>query len=189
MKWLPRYSIRTVLVATLLAACLFAYTSDHYRKIKAAYVAVKKVGGTASRSFDGPKWLRDLVNDNEYFYHLERITLGSSTGNCQPEDITDETIRALIPHFRQYSRLTILELVGVAVTDNGVSMLSDLPGLKQLQLKSSIISDTSIDTLQKFENLEYVMVECCPGVSTEAIDKLRIARPDLEVYHILCLHP
>jgi hypothetical protein len=189
MKRFPRYSLRTLLVATLLVACLFAYTSHHYRQIKSAYVAVKAVGGTASHSVDGPKWIRDLINDNEYFYHLERITLGASTGNCQPGDITDETISALIPHFRKYSRLSILELADVAVTDRGISMLSILPGLKQLHLKSSHISDLTIDSLQKFENLEWLMIDCCPGVTTEAIDRLRIARPNLEVNYILCLPP
>ena len=188
-KRLPRYSLRTLLVATLFAACLFAYTLQHYRKFKSAYSAVKEVGGTASQSVDGPKWLRDLANDNEYFYHLERISLGASTGNCKPEDVTDETISALMPHFRVYSKLSILELVDVAVGDSGVSMLSNLPSLKHLHLKSSRISDLTIDRLQKLDNLESVMIECCPGVTTEAIDRLRIARPKLEVNHILCLPP
>jgi len=186
-KRLSRYSLRTLLVATLFAGCLSAYTSHHYRKIKSAYIAVKEVGGTASHSVDGPKWLRDLVNDSEYFYHLERITIGASTGNCQPEDITDETISALLPHFRRYSRLSILDFADVAVTDKGVSMLSDLPGLKDLTLQSSHISDLTIDTLQNFDNLERVMIKWCSGVTAEAIDRLRIARPNLEVIHILCL--
>jgi hypothetical protein len=188
-KRLPRYSVRTLLVATLFAGCLFAYTAHHYRGIKAAYIAVKKVGGTASLSVDGPKWLRDLVNDNEYFYHQERITIGAATGNCKPEDITDETISALIPHFRKYSRLSMLELADVEVTDKGVLLLSDLPGLKQLTLYSSHISDLTIDRLQNFDNLERVLIQWCPRVTAEAIDRLRIARPNLEVIHILCPPP
>jgi len=66
-------------------------------------------------------------------------------------------------------------------------MLSTLPGLKQLQLESKYVSDMGIASLKELKGLEYVMVERCPGVSPDAIDKLRISRPDLEVYHILCL--
>ena len=170
-----------MLAATLIAACVCAYLAQRYRVIKSANVAIKDAGGTCGYSLDGPKWLRELVGNDLYFYNPLRITLGSDTGNVAPNAINDETIATMVPHIQVFSRFETLDLRAVAITDNGIATLSRLDRLKTLRIESPNITDDGISLLRDFSRLERLVIDNCGSVSQASINELRTSRPGITV--------
>jgi Leucine-rich repeat (LRR) protein len=86
------------------------------------------------------------------------------------DGITDEG-------FQNLSHLSALELLDIwslpQITDAAIEVLAKLPRLKELSLRTTGISDASIDILLSMDELESLVIKENSGVTAEALDKLK----------------
>jgi hypothetical protein len=80
------------------------------------------------------------------------------------------------------SGLRQLELMGSdRPTDEDLRGILSLKHLKDLEIDSDAITDNFVVELQKIGSLRNLSLDCSQ-VSNEAVDELRNARPDLNIY-------
>lgn len=140
-------SLRAVLVLTLLVAGFLAYATRRYRSIKAASMAIDDAGGTFGYSLDGPEWLRDWGDDDQFLINPGRITLRTSTGQASADEINNELCTALIPHINQFTRFQTLDLRTVDISKKGPVKLRELPSLTTLRPGSRRLTNAAIRNL------------------------------------------
>ena len=98
--------------------------------------------------------------------------------NCTFQDHTMKCLRDL-----RY--LESLGVVGCDIKGSLVSEISQLPRLRSLDLSGSRITSDDLVRLSQIPTLESVFVLESDGVSEESIEKIRLIRRDLAIYHKL----
>ncbi|TWU05332.1 hypothetical protein [Allorhodopirellula heiligendammensis] len=177
MKRFLRFSVRSILLATLVIAVAFGFAANRYRKIKAANVAIRDAGGKCGISVDGPQWLRQIVQDDDYFTNVASISIHRTRTFGDPH-FNNERLSELIPHINQFSEFSTLSLRS-DVTDDGLSLLADLPRLRNLDICSPSVTDAGIANLHELTELRSLLVG--RGISEHALDELQSALPKLKI--------
>lgn len=136
----------------LVVAGFLEYATRRYRSIKAANMANDDAGGTSGYSLDGPEWLRDCGDDDQFFINPGRITLETNTGQASTDEINDELCTALIQHINQLTRLQTLDLRKVDISNKGPAKLRELPSLTTLRPGSRRLANAAIRNLSTNRN-------------------------------------
>lgn len=92
--------------------------------------------------------------------------------------IRDEGLREL----HQLSSLKVLFLYNTRISDAGLKHLKRIPNLTLLDLEHTSVTDDGLAQLADFPKLKRVHVG--PGISDAAINSLKKAVPDLEIFKI-----
>jgi hypothetical protein len=79
------------------------------------------------------------------------------------------------------TELRAIDFYGTTLTDEGLAELKDLQHLRNAGLAGTPLSDRAASHLAKLQSLQWVWLPQ-HGVSKEAVDKLKQARPDMNVY-------
>ncbi|HUE72595.1 MAG TPA: hypothetical protein VMP01_17045 [Pirellulaceae bacterium] len=79
--------------------------------------------------------------------------------------------------------LKSLDLTATDITDAGLDSLRELRRLEKLNLSATNISDEALTTIAQIETLTFLRLRNTP-VSQAAVDKLRQARPELEIAYV-----
>jgi hypothetical protein len=79
------------------------------------------------------------------------------------------------------TELTAIDLAFTTVTDEGLAQIKDLQHLKSMGLSGTAITDQGLVYLEKLPSLQWVWLSK-NTISEAAVQKLRGARPDMQVY-------
>lgn len=169
----PRFSLRTLLVAVLVASVPLGWVARRFRQVRKQREAVQEIarhGGTAMQchllgpSDDGdaycPNWLRQLLDD-DFFTSINYVSLSGPS-------VTDREIDVLqaLPEMRS------LTLTDCGVTDEGLSRLKSSASLESLSVEGSGISDRGLIHVVVLPHLEYLSLSNTP-VTDVGLAKLR----------------
>jgi Leucine-rich repeat (LRR) protein len=75
----------------------------------------------------------------------------------------------------------MLNLDNTRITDEGLKHLAGMTQLEELNLSNTQVTDAGVASLAKFRALKTLKLNQCLSVSSEAIEQLRQALPQLEV--------
>ncbi len=136
-----KVSLRLLLATTTLIAIFLALYVARLRQRKAAVDAIQGANAACSISVTGSKWMHRFLGDDEYFYQLPRISLGS----LSPEydwntPLTDSSFQSLTPHLECLPELRKLTLVNTELSDDCVPLLCRLTNLERLDIGGTQIS-------------------------------------------------
>lgn len=177
-----KYRLKTLFVATLVAACSFAYATNRYRKMHAANIAIDAVGKMRSDKTESTPLIRELVGDDRYFKNISCVDLGPLPFGRTNVAFKDQDLANLVPYMNAFSSFRTLRLVRTRVTDDGLAHLARLNRLETLHLESPSFTDVGISKLQSVSTLKHLIV-ACDAVTDDALIELQVAIPDLEVQH------
>jgi hypothetical protein len=180
MKSIFRFHLRTLLVATLAVACLFAYTTSRYRRMHNAHIAIGAVGEMLASTTESTPLIRELVGDDRYFQNIACVNLGPDRAGSTNVAISDQDLANLIPHMNAFSKFHALRLRNTRVTDDGLAQLARLERLQSLHLGSSIITDAGISKLKSVSTLNYLFVGC-NKVTDRELEDLQSSLPHLQI--------
>jgi hypothetical protein len=88
------------------------------------------------------------------------------------------------PAMAEIGRLTELHALDLAfstVNDDGLAQLKDLHKLRNMGLSGTLVTDQGLVYLEKLPSLQWVWLSK-ENVSEAAVEKLKAARPDMNVY-------
>jgi hypothetical protein len=88
------------------------------------------------------------------------------------------------PVLAEVGKLTELRAIDLAfttITDDGLAQLKDLQNLRSMGLSGAPITDKGLAHLEKLQSLQWVWLSK-QTISKAAVDKLKDARPDMNVY-------
>jgi len=198
-RWL-QYSVRSLLVLTLLAAIGLGWVRHEMNRLQAeeeAVAAIRALGGTVLYETNpftdeppGPGWLRWVLGEN-FFREVEQVRF--------PAGVDDDAVRHL-DRLRGLSDLDLrgarvtnaglepvwrkrglikLDLGSTALTDDDSPRLAGLRQLKALHLSNTAITDRSVRTLTSLSKLASLNL-FGTHVTPEGVRQLRSALPSLE---------
>jgi len=72
---------------------------------------------------------------------------------------------------------------GVALTSEGVKQLASLPNLEWLSLNKTQVDDNGVIALGALPKLTALEITDCPNITSEGIERLQTARPNLNIQH------
>ena len=122
---------------------------------------------------------RDIISSLDYYepvYKVDengRVIRLRLTGRHVPLDVLAEV--------GKLTELGGIDLYGTTVTDEGLAHLKDLQKLRSIGLGGTPITDDGLVHLEPLRSLQWVWVPT-QTVSKEAVDKLKKARPDMNIY-------
>jgi hypothetical protein len=88
---------------------------------------------------------------------------------------------AIMTEVGKLSELVALDLYSTTVTDEGLAQLKDLQNLKSMGLGGTPITDQGLVHLEKLPSLQWLWLSK-NVVTEEAVNRLKAARPDMNVY-------
>lgn len=153
---LARFSLRTLFVVTTISCIAMGIYVNRLQRHKNAVVAIREHGGTFGVYIEGPKWLREMM-DEESFYNACRVSLGPYNQGYDPnKPFGDAELSELIPHLNEFSALRTVDLSHSNVTDQGLVALRDLRNIESLRLNDTSISDRGLKFLEEIATLRMV---------------------------------
>jgi hypothetical protein len=179
-RWL-QFSLRTAFVLLTIFCVVLGITLNRARTRRAAIRAIDELGGTYGIRIEGPKWVRDLVKDDKYFYNATRISFGPLNQGYDPRrPFTDDELAHVIDHINAFSRFHTLDLRGSKVTDDGLKELRRLHRLENLWLTETGITDAGTIHLEALKTLKEIDFTGT-NVTKEGVSGLRRALPDCNI--------
>src|SRR5262249_59328043 len=88
---------------------------------------------------------------------------------------------AVVKEIGKLTELQALDLYGTSIDDDGLAQLKDLQHLRRTGLGGTSITDKGLAHLERLQALQWVWVPK-DGVTREAVEKLKQARPGMNVY-------
>ena len=153
-RWrLSSAMILVALIAVMLAVCASLRSRALARQ--KAIEAVDRLHGTYGVRINGPEWCRSLLGrvgvSEKAFYDPTRVSLGPmNVGYDHQHPVCDADVEALSDHLALFSNLKLLDLQGCRqVTDRGIAMLPDLPGLRDIRLGGTGVSEEGVRELRR----------------------------------------
>lgn len=188
-RW--QFSLRTVLVVTLLLSVWLGIKANHAHRQRRAVEAIRDLGGTVvydyqvserTLNFAGssevvatvdlerepkPSWLRDVLGDDwfdEVHYVIARgevMIAGARFARDFPSDLARRG-PALLEQVANLSSLRRLVATDRLATDDALAHLRALPHLKHLDLSFNEISDEGLSHLVELRELETLSLSYVP---------------------------
>ncbi|EMI18805.1 putative secreted protein [Rhodopirellula maiorica SM1] len=141
-------SIRIMLLLTAVIAVVLAYYANGLRKRKVAMQTVVSLGGSGDGPLEGSEWLRYLLDDDDFFREISRLSVSYDTTNYDVKrPIGDIELAAAIDCLPSPNRLNVLRLDGSAVSDDGLYCLKVLSNLESLSLRKTLITDAGLQRI------------------------------------------
>jgi hypothetical protein len=186
--WCFQFTVRSVLLATLLVAIPCSWLAVEMRRASARATAaaeVRRLGGSVNYDWQvdafgtplriagppAPHWLREIVGDG-YFARVVRVVLSDASdttaaieqaqqfGNLEGLILEDADITdAQLEWIEGLTDLRDLSLSGANITDSRLYFLEGLKNLQQLQLADTETSDAGLIKLVRLEKLRYLNLE------------------------------
>lgn len=175
-----KYRLRTLFVVTLVVAGCLAFTTNRYRRMRNANIAIAAVGEMFGSRTEGTPLMRELVGEDRYFENVATINFGPDRYGSRNLAISDQDLENLLPHISAFSNFRTLRLSNTRVTDDGIAMLQRLESLESLHLQSELVTDAGIIQLHSVTTLKYLEIGC-DKVSDRALADLQAALPHLQV--------
>ena len=88
---------------------------------------------------------------------------------------------AVLAEVGKLTELQALDVYGATVTDDGLAQLKDLQKLRHFGLGGTAITDKGLAHLEKLQSLQWLWIPK-HRTTDEGVDKLKQARPDLNIY-------
>ena len=130
--WLLAVGVFMVLVLALLLAGV------RWQRQQSLIDEIQALGGQVETSPIGPAWLRDALGE-DHMRGWDRI-VGI---NLADRDVDDEWLRRIL-HLKD---LDWIDLTATRVTERGLSRVAELPGLKELYVEESSVTDVALADL------------------------------------------
>jgi hypothetical protein len=178
-----RYSLKAFLLTTAAICILLAVFVKRAHDRRSAIAAIDAWGGGYTIRLLGPQWLKQSkwYSNNKWFYNISRVTIGpgaKDTDSGRPFD--DAALKQLIPRLNTFSVFNTLDLRGTAVTDQGLTHLTDLNNIEELYLDDAEISDAGLKILARFKSLKRIMLNNT-AVTKRGVDGLQAAFSNCEI--------
>jgi hypothetical protein len=181
-----RYSLRTLLALIVLVSVGLGWLALKMRKAerqRKAVEAIREAGGEVEYDYQrteggclsvelelpAPAWLMDLVGDDSFTDVL-------GVGFFVPERF-DEVV---LEDVKGLTKLEVLNLSDIQVTDDGLGNIEGLTRLRILQLGGTQITDAGLDRLKRLTGLQRLDLTGTQ-VTKEGINELRKALPNCEI--------
>jgi hypothetical protein len=167
-----RFSLRTLLVALTIFACLVGWNMHRRREQQRALAAVQELGGTTQQVLadlsvssrmgavwtqENSLWLANLQLTDEDLDNVPLEAMHTLRGfHAADNRLTDRSLARLAGR----SELESLDLTSNPdITDDGLAQLKNLPGLKQLLLRNNPrITDAGLVHLESLQNLDLLIL-------------------------------
>ena len=205
-RWF-RFSLRSLLILLTAFTIWLGWHVHRSREQHRGVSEVRQLGGTVFYSFqlsengrfdpDGkpriPAWLWGWLGE-DFIWPVVSIDLrGDEVSN---EDLVClerfQNVTRLIlycpalsdeamTHVAELKGLRMLHLSDTGISNDGVATLDSLEQLGFLQLSGTGVDDNSIEDIARLTSLHQVMLERT-GVTESGVEKLRELRPDLSYY-------
>ncbi|MBN2291622.1 MAG: hypothetical protein JXM70_04305 [Pirellulales bacterium] len=154
LRWY-QFSLRTLLIVTLIAAIGFAWVGYRIQRVRnqiSATAELEKLGADIGfysqvdwNELPTPdRWLWKCFDDNPVHYI-----------NSSRTPITDTNLK----HLKELTNLRVLKLVDTQVTDNGLEYLKGLTSLQALDLKVLQVTDAGLENIKGLTNLQELWLE------------------------------
>jgi len=162
-RWRFQFSIRSLLVLVVAVALPFSWLAVEMKQArdnKKALNEIQSVGGSFSYQLVWPEWVRRFVGDDDYFFEILRVTLGSGRpGGASLPRMNDDQFRALMPALRQFPRLIHLDVAGAEITDRSIDDITTLTNLEILDLGARSITDEALSRFHSLPHLKYLRLD------------------------------
>ncbi|WP_309046037.1 hypothetical protein [Marinobacter sediminicola] len=98
--------------------------------------------------------------------------------NLENADISDQGIRVLpeLPELRG------IDLDGTEVTDKAMERIAEFKNLEEIWIEGTSVSDVGFSCLHSLKNLRFISIVDCENISNEAIERLEVSIPGVEVH-------
>ena len=178
-RW-TRYSLRSFIVVVVITSIVVALIANRHVDRKATIEAIHAAGGTMGTKLAGPKWLRRLFADENYFRQPIRISLGGITDRAPTNDAKE--VGELLVAMSQFSTLTALDLRKSTVQDADLLRLRNLTKLEVLRLSNTQITDDGLKHLAGMTSLKSIWLSNT-NVTEEGIRELQASLGKCEIRH------
>jgi hypothetical protein len=91
--------------------------------------------------------------------------------------LPDTNTDAYLGDLCELRNLDGLDVSGTKITDNGLRLVSQLPGLKELRLSRTKITDKGLRHLESMKGLKELRLFECPDITPEGVARLKKALP------------
>jgi Leucine-rich repeat (LRR) protein len=140
-----------------------------HRVVRLELAECEGVTSKTLSALHGLDFLTDLNLDRLNHYRIDRPLLTSTF-----------LTNASLVHVLALPRLEALSLAGNLITDQGLSQLAGLPGLKRLDLSATEVSDAGLVHLIAMKRLATVNLAAI-RITKQGLAQLQNARPDLTI--------
>jgi hypothetical protein len=180
-RWMS-FSLRTLLLAVMLASILFGWLASKVRQARrqrVAVAAIEKIGGVVKYDYEikpdggaiynatlpGPPWLREWMG-RDFVANVAsvkisqwkipaKISIGfESMWHFVGIDNGQALTDVRMANFREFPELKVLELQGVQFRGHAEGHLQGLAKLEQLSLQDSGITDAQLANLRGMRQLK-----------------------------------
>jgi Leucine-rich repeat (LRR) protein len=167
-----RFSLRTLLIALTIFACLVGWNMHRRHEQQRALAAVQQLGGTTQQVLvdlslpsrigavwtqENSLWLANLQLTDEDLDRVPLEAMHTLRGfHAADNRLTDRSLARLAGR----SELESLDLTNNPdITDEGLAQLKNLRGLKQLMLRNNPrITDAGLIHLESLQNLDLLIL-------------------------------
>jgi hypothetical protein len=172
-----RFGMRAMLVLTTIVCVGVAWRVSQYQARKQLIANIRAAGGTFGVAISGPRWLRDQVGDDEYFYEPVRISFGPMTGLPPADGIQ---LNAVLSGCRSLNRLEVLDLRGSSINDESLAIIAELPTVRILRLSNTKVTDAGLEHLRELPRLEFIWIGGTE-ITNSAIGRFKAVRPGCKI--------
>ena len=180
----PRFTIRLLLVATAIVACLCGWIGFQRRQAqsrKQAIARLEELSGPISYYLEGYVHginLEGHVLDKSLWNHVAVLNKEVRSVWLSETNVTDAELRYL----RSFRRIEHLSLYNTRVTSEGIEAISNLTSLKTLIISNSLVDDRAVPSLVKLNGLTGLNVRGT-RISAAGIAQLCSALPTCRIYY------
>ena len=174
-RWVP-LSLRVFVSMLLLLGVASAWLGVRGHEQLSVIREIERQGGTVESEPVGPKWLYELVGDENMrmFDEIVEVRLSVQATDatlCQMGRLTSLTLVTLVNspatdvglrHLKGMANLEWLLLSNTRVTDAGLANLEGLTNLKELWLSNTKVTDAGLVHLKGLTSLETLLLITTP---------------------------
>jgi hypothetical protein len=137
MRFSPRFSLKVLLLLTMLVAGYFGLSLSRQQREQRALMVITAAGGECAS------------HRSSLFYPFWETWVVSFEGR----QFTDENLQHVAPYLRHLPGLEYVQIIRTSVTDDGIRSLAGVAHFKKLDLWDNNITDRAVPNLKKMTSL------------------------------------
>ena len=182
---LSRYRIFAGLLAAIAITIFVTFAVLRLARNSTHFIGdLKRGGGFVDYEYQGPRWFRSLLGEENPLKSAVVLTFGPQTTDQDLSSIASLPRVAYVnllktkvrgpglAYLKRLPKLESLELNGSSITDDGLKYLQGLNNLKSLGLSSVEITDDGLERLQGLKRLEVLTLHDTK-ITDRGLDSLR----------------